>query len=190
MSAPTSTGCVRTAGSEHLQRHLRYGGKLLGICGGFQMLGRSIADPHGVEGAVGESAGFGWFDMRTVLQADKRLLNVCGTLALEQAPVRGYEIHAGHSEGPALAHPAVLLGAGCRDGAISVDDQILGTYLHGLFEQPSACQALLRWAGLAQPLSVDHSARREQMLERLADAVEHSLDVPRLLSSLHYQRPK
>lgn len=166
---------------EHLQRHLRFGGKLLGVCGGFQMLGRCIADPHGVEGPVGESAGFGWFDMRTVLHASKQLLNVCGALALEQAPVSGYEIHAGHSDGPALDHPAAVLGHGRRDGAISADGKILGTYLHGLFEQPLACAALLRWAGLAQPLSIDHAARREQMLDRLADAVERSLDIARLL---------
>ena len=71
---------------------------------------------------------------------------------------------------------------------MSADRQILGTYLHGLFEQSSACTALLRWAGLAQPLSVDHSARREQMLERLADTIEHSLDVARMLAvhSLHF----
>jgi adenosylcobyric acid synthase len=95
------------------------------------------------------------------------------------------EIHAGESEGPALDHPAVILEQGRRDGAISADGRILGTYLHGLFERPSACATLLRWAGLAQPLSVDHPARREQMLERLADAVERSLDVSRLLSPLH-----
>jgi len=169
---------------EYLQRHLRFGGKLLGICGGFQMLGRSIADPQGVEGAVGESPGFGWFDMRTVLQASKQLLNVCGTLQLDQVPVSGYEIHAGCSEGAALKRPAVTLGPDRRDGAISADNQILGTYLHGLFEQPEACAALLRWAGLSQPASVDHPARREQMLERLADAVERSLDVGRLLGPL------
>jgi adenosylcobyric acid synthase len=167
----------------HLQRHLRYGGKLMGVCGGFQMLGRSIADPHGVEGPVGESPGFSWFDMRTELQRGKQLVNVEGTLCLEGAPVSGYEIHAGQSEGRALEHPAVILEDQRRDGAISADGQILGSYLHGLFEQSSACAALLRWAGLAQPLIVNHPARREQMLERLADAIEASLDVPRLLGS-------
>jgi adenosylcobyric acid synthase len=177
---------LRTHGwAEHLQRHLRYGGRLLGVCGGFQMLGVAIADPHGVEGEAGESPGFGWFDMRTELQRCKQLRNVEGTLCLEQASVSGYEIHAGHSDGPALDHPAVMLEQGRRDGAISADGHILGTYLHGLFERPSACAALLRWAGLAQPLSVDHPARREQMLERLADAVERSLDVPRLLGAPH-----
>jgi adenosylcobyric acid synthase len=167
----------------HLQRHLRYGGKLLGVCGGFQMLGRSIADPHGVEGPAGESAGFGWFDMRTQLQRGKQLLNVEGTLCLEGAHVSGYEIHAGQSEGLALDHPAVILEDQRRDGAISADGQILGSYLHGLFERSSASTALLRWAGLPQPLIVNHPAQREEMLERLADAVEASLDVPRLLGS-------
>jgi adenosylcobyric acid synthase len=165
----------------HLQRHLRYGGRLLGICGGFQMLGRCIDDPLGVEGPVGESAGFGWFDMHTVLGQRKQLLNVEGTLCLAQAPVSGYEIHTGRSEGPALGEPAVTLSHGRHDGAISADRQILGTYLHGLFEQSAACTALLHWAGLPQPLSVDHSARREQMLEHLADTIEHSLDLARML---------
>jgi adenosylcobyric acid synthase len=165
----------------HLQRHLRYGGRLLGICGGFQMLGRCIDDPLGVEGPVGESAGFGWFDMHTVLGQSKQLLNVDGTLCLAQAPVSGYEIHVGRSEGPALGEPAVTLRHGRHDGAISADRQILGTYLHGLFEQSAACTALLHWAGLPQPLRVDHSARREQMLEHLAATIEHSLDVARML---------
>jgi adenosylcobyric acid synthase len=167
--------------AQHLQRHLRYGGKLLGVCGGFQMLGRTIADPHGVEGPAGESAGFGWLDMHTVLRQRKQLYNVAGTLCLEQAPVSGYEIHSGHTEGTAMDNPCVMLADGRRDGALSTDGQVLGSYLHGLFEQSAACSALLRWAGLSQPMSVDHAARREQMLDRLADAIQHSLDVPRLL---------
>jgi adenosylcobyric acid synthase len=167
--------------SEHLQRHLRYGGRLLGICGGFQMLGRCISDPHGVEGPIGESAGFGWFDMRTELEPEKRLRNVSGTLCLAPAAVRGYEIHAGRSSGAALAQPAVRLADGRCDGAISADRQVLGTYVHGLFESSEACTALLDWAGLAQPLSQDHGARREQTLDRLADAVQDSLDLARML---------
>jgi adenosylcobyric acid synthase len=174
--------------SGHLQRHLRYGGRLLGICGGFQMLGRSIEDPLGVEGPIGDSAGFGWFDMHTVLGRHKQLLNVDGTLCLAQAPVSGYEIHAGCTAGPALNEAAVTLSNGRHDGAMSADRQILGTYLHGLFEQAAACTALLHWAGLPQPQSVDHSARREQALERLADTIEHSLDVARMLpvQSIHF----
>jgi len=165
----------------YLERHLRYGGKVIGICGGFQMLGERIADPEGIEGPPGESAGLGWLKLHTVLKAQKQLGNVSGRLALEEARVRGYEIHMGQSTGVALERPALRLKGGRTDGAVSADGQILGTYLHGLFEEPAACAALLRWGGLAAPLGVDHAQRREEMLDRLADAVESSLDLSRLL---------
>jgi len=168
----------------YLERHLRYGGRLLGICGGLQMLGGRIADPDGVEGIAGETAGLGWLDLTTVLLPGKRLRNVSGHLQLEGARVRGYEIHAGRTHGAALDRPAVRLDDGSADGARSADGQIMATYLHGLFEDTAACTALLRWAGLAQPLAVDHSARREQMLDRLADTIEGACDLERLLSHL------
>jgi len=170
--------------SEHLQRHLRYGGRLLGICGGFQMLGRSIGDPLGVEGEIGDSAGFGYLDMHTQLEQAKQLRNVTGTLCLDQAAVSGYEIHAGVSCGPALARPAIVLEHGGYDGARSDDGQVLGSYLHGLFEQPAALSALLCWAGLERPRSADHAARRERMLDRLADAVTDSLDLAAMMPGL------
>jgi adenosylcobyric acid synthase len=165
---------------EYLESHLRYGGRVLGICGGLQMLGRTIADPEGVEGAPGESAGLGWLELTTVLRPGKRLRNVSGRLLLENARVRGYEIHAGRTSGAALARPALRLDDGAPEGAISADGRIMATYLHGLFEETSACAALLRWAGLSQPLEIDHGARRERMLERLADAIESECD-PELL---------
>ncbi len=170
--------------SEHLERHLRYGGKLMGICGGFQMLGERIRDPNGIEGAPGESAGLGWLELETVLHPVKQLRNVNGRFLLEGTRVRGYEIHMGQSEGVALERPSLLLDDGRADGALSADGQILGTYVHGLFEQSAACATLLRWAGLKAPLAFDHAQRREDALERLADAVEHSLDVARLLPQL------
>ncbi|WP_027591182.1 cobyric acid synthase [Pseudomonas sp. RL] len=163
-----------------IQRHLRYGGKLLGICGGLQMLGTRIDDPLGLEGEPGSSAGFGLLDFATVLEADKQLRNVRGVLALEQAEITGYEIHAGVSHGPALRRPAVRLDDGRPDGALSTDGQIMATYLHGLFEQPAACAALLRWAGLSQVQAVDYPALRERDIERLADLVEAHLDTDRL----------
>jgi adenosylcobyric acid synthase len=159
-----------------IRRHLRYGGKLIGICGGFQMLGRMIHDPHGLEGDAGSSAGLGLLDVETTLEREKQLRNLRGTLALDNAAVSGYEIHAGVTEGPALARLAVRLESR-DDGALSDDGLILGTYVHGLFESPAACDALLAWAGLRAPRSPDYSARREAGIERLADAVEMHLDM-------------
>ncbi len=166
-----------------IRRHLRYGGKLIGLCGGFQMLGRTLSDPLGLEGPPGTSPGLGLLDMDTVLEAEKRLANVHGTLVLGGVPVTGYEIHCGVSRGPALARPLVAL-QGRSDGAVSEDGQILGTYLHGLFESPPACKALLAWAGLAAPQAFDYAALREAALERLADACEAHLDMARILALL------
>ena len=159
-----------------IARHLRYGGKVLGICGGLQMLGQQLHDPLGLEGAPGSSAGLGLLDINTVLEEQKQLRNVRGHLALEDAPVSGYEIHAGVTTGTALEHAAVRLDDGRHDGAQSADGQILGTYLHGLFESPPACAALLRWAGLENVQHVDYHALRERDIERLADLVENHLD--------------
>lgn len=166
-----------------IERHLRYGGKVLGICGGLQMLGQQLHDPLGLEGAAGSSPGLGLLEMSTVLEAEKQLRNVRGHLALEDAEVLGYEIHAGVTTGPALSRAAVRLDDGRVDGACSLDGQILGTYLHGLFESPQACSALLRWAGLKNVEQVDYHALRERDIERLADLVENHLDV-RLLREL------
>ena len=163
-----------------IQRHLRYGGKLLGICGGLQMLGTRIADPLGLEGPAGNSEGLGLLDFETVLETDKQLRNVTGRLLPEGVPVSGYEIHAGVSSGPALEQPAVQLDDGRRDGAMSTDGQLLGTYLHGLFEEPEACAALLHWVGVRTVEIVDYHALRERDIERLADLVETQLDTGRL----------
>ncbi|ROL66402.1 cobyric acid synthase [Pseudomonas vranovensis] len=163
-----------------ISRHLRYGGKVLGICGGLQMLGQRVEDPLGLEGPAGASDGLGLLNFVTVLEAEKQLRNVAGTLQLEQAAISGYEIHAGVTQGPALERPAVLLDGGRADGAISADGQILATYLHGLFEAPHCCAALLRWAGLQEVEQIDYHALRERDIERLADLVEQHLDTARL----------
>ena len=159
-----------------IQRHLRYGGKLLGICGGFQMLGQTINDPNGIEGEPGEQAGLGYLEMQTTLQQKKQLCNVTGRLLLEETRVTGYEIHAGISKGAALEQPLVDLGSR-SDGAISADQQIIGTYLHGLFESTESCNSLLRWAGLREPNTSDYQQRREQGIDRLADAMAEHLDL-------------
>jgi len=172
-----------------LQRHLRYGGKLLGICGGFQMLGQAIHDPFGLEGEPGSSAGLQWLDLTTTLDAEKKLRRVSGVLALDEAPVTGYEIHHGVTHGAALARPLVNL-PGRYDGAISDDGQVIGSYLHGLFDSPAACAALLRWAGLAETAPFDYPALREQGIERLADAVAQHLDMRRIDALLQPAREK
>jgi adenosylcobyric acid synthase len=166
-----------------IRRHLRYGGKLIGVCGGFQMLGTAIHDSLGIEGAPGSSAGFGLLEFVTTLREGKQLLNVSGRLALGDAEIRGYEIHAGVSEGSALNRPAGYL-AGGTDGAMSEDGQILGTYVHGLFDSADACNSLLNWAGLPGSAAVDIDAAREQGFERLADAIEAALDVERVFRIL------
>ncbi|HEX5336963.1 MAG TPA: cobyric acid synthase [Gallionella sp.] len=176
---------LRAQGWEsHLAHHLRYGGKLLGICGGLQMLGTAIHDPHGIEGEPGSSAGFGYLDFATTLEPHKQLRNVQGTLARDSALVSGYEIHAGISSGNALQRPFARLADGRDDGAISADGQIMATYLHGVFESPQACAALLGWAGLQAPQAFDYRALREQNLERLADALDAHLDMPRIMQLL------
>jgi adenosylcobyric acid synthase len=152
---------------QRIARHLRYGGKVIGICGGFQMLGRSVEDPHGVEGAPGLSPALGVLDMSTVLTQEKRLEQVSGRCTFAPADVSGYEIHMGVSAGAALAQPAFLID-GRPEGAL--EEQVLGTYLHGLFDHPAAGRALLEWAGLRSEHTVDTSALREASIDRLADA--------------------
>ena len=167
---------LRQSGWEpYLRKHLRYGGKLIGICGGLQMLGRELRDPHGIESEVGSTPGLGLLDFITTLEPHKQLVNTAGTLLLGPGvPVRGYEIHMGVTDGAALARPALRLrdGADARaDGAVSEDGQILATYLHGLFDSAQACEALLHWAGVEGALRIDHDARRLASIDTLADVV-------------------
>jgi len=173
---------------EHLQRHLRYGGKLLGICGGFQMLGMAIHDPHAIEGRIeGEtssSTGLQLMDFQTRLEKNKTLRKVTGTLCLNNSHVSGYEIHTGISEGKALSRPAIT-GSNYSDGAMSEDQQIIGTYFHGLFEETSACDSLLQWAGLQQPCSVDYKLIQENEINRLAECIEENMNIDELIKLLN-----
>lgn len=159
-----------------IQRHLRYSGKVIGICGGFQMLGNKICDPHGIEGSPGDSDAMGLLDMITTLQNQKQLHRVSGELQIANEPVSGYEIHMGSTTGPALDNPALKLTGGF-DGAISGDNQILGTYVHGLFDSTQACNALLQWAGLTEVQNIDYDDFRQTNMDRLADAMEEHLNM-------------
>ena len=170
-----------------INHHLRYGGKLIGICGGFQMLGTWIHDPAGLEGEPGSSPGLGFLDFTTTLEPEKQLWRVEGYLTVNAAFVTGYEIHAGISIGPALAKPAIQFSEGRLDGAVSDDGQIFGTYLHGLFDAASARDALLHWAGLAVRETPDYRQLREDGINRLADAIAEHLDL-RFLDRLGAER--
>ena len=180
----------RNGWEEAILRHLRYGGRVAGICGGFQMLGGVISDPDSIEGPAGDTAGLGLLDMQTVLMPEKRLEYVTGTLAAEgmaEASVSGYEIHMGVTRGPALASPLVRLGeegSQNSDGAISPDGRVIGTYLHGLFDEATASRALLAWAGLEDATAFDYKGARKVGIDRMADAVEAHLNVKALLSLL------
>jgi adenosylcobyric acid synthase len=165
---------------DSITRHLRYGGRVLGICGGMQMLGDRIDDPYGIESTSGTSRGLGWLEVVTTLEPHKQLRRVRGTLAFgirsnRAAAVSGYEIHAGGTTGAGLARPLVELDDRV-DGAVSADGKIAGTYLHGLFDDTEACAALLSWAGLNEALPFDYIARREADIERLANCVTKQLD--------------
>ena len=169
---------------EAIQRHLRYGGKVLGLCGGFQMLGERVEDPDGLEGDAGTTTGLGLLAMTTCMVAGKQLRQVSGQFALPMAgpgtPARlsGYEMHNGVTRGPALDSPLARLD-GRPDGAISSDGQVAGTYVHGIFDEPTACDTILRWAGMTGGnRAVDYQQHRLQQLDRLADQVEQHLDTP------------
>ncbi|WP_348764735.1 cobyric acid synthase [uncultured Salinisphaera sp.] len=168
----------------HIARHLRYGGHVLGICGGYQMLGCVIDDPCGVEDTPGTVEGLGVLDIATEIRREKHLENVRGRLVVaglsdDQAAVAGYRIHCGVTRGADLARPFLELETGF-DGAISADGQVAGTYLHGLFDTAEGCAALLAWAGYENAVTEDVAAVRERQFERLADAVEAAIDIEAL----------
>ncbi|TAA47649.1 cobyric acid synthase [Corallincola spongiicola] len=173
-----------------IDKHLRYGGKVLGICGGFQMLGQQIADHNGIESSPGTSAGLGYLKMETILTTAKTLKNRSGQLQLDehQAAVKGYEIHAGDSQGEALSRPLMTLN-GQPEGAIDEDNQIIGSYLHGLLDHPAACAAVLSWVCGHTLATVDVDTLRDQELNKLADAFETHLDLTRFNSFLSIDTP-
>ena len=161
--------------------HVRRGGWLLGLCGGYQMLGRSIADPEGLEGPPGETAGLGLLAVDTIL-APAKVLALCQGLDLATGqPVRGYEIHMGRSEGAGRQRPMLCLD-GATDGAVSADGRVMGCYLHGLLAADSFRTAFLgRIRGRAGH-AVAYEARVEAALDALATHLERCLDLDRLLA--------
>ncbi|OFC72060.1 cobyric acid synthase [Alteromonas confluentis] len=175
---------LRRCGWENdILRHCRYGGKVLGICGGYQMLGEQVDDPLGVEDSPGSSSGLGLLPVNTRLEQEKQLTRDTGTLTLrvdEPAPLSGYQIHVGVSTVKPGVHAFARLSDGTTDGCISEDDQVAGTYLHGVFDSPEALQQIIRWAGLETTLVDNYETQQEREIERLAVMCNNHLNWQKL----------
>jgi adenosylcobyric acid synthase len=172
---------LRAAGFDiDIAAHRRRGGRVLGLCGGYQMLGRTIADPDGVEGPPGKVDGLGLIDVETVLSGDKRLEAVQGSTS-DGAPFAGYEMHMGVTEGPDRARPFARLADGSAEGAISADGRVLGSYVHGLFADDRQRAAwLARFA--AGPAMTHYDDLVERTLDALAAHLAAYLDIDLLLT--------
>lgn len=171
-----------------IQRHLRYGGKVLGVCGGFQMLGSDIYDPHHIESNQSHINGLKLAEFETTLNENKRLKRVSAIVCdfdssnvSESLQCDAYEVHCGTSVGKALEKPFSKVDRE-NDGFISDDQQIIGTYLHGLFDDPKVCKRLLQWVNKAYrhtPISIE--SHRETQIEKLAKCFEAHLDIDQIL---------
>jgi adenosylcobyric acid synthase len=161
-----------------LRAHLRRGGSVLGICGGYQMLGRSIADPHGIEGPPSKVEGLGLFDVDTILEGDKVLIEVTGETVGSGVPFKGYEMHVGRTTG--ALQPLHKLGSGQVDGAVSADGRVAGCYIHGLLADDRQRQHWLERIG-GQASAYTYEADVDATLDLLADHLEKHIDCDRLL---------
>jgi adenosylcobyric acid synthase len=164
-----------------IEAHVRAGGFLVGICGGYQMLGRSVSDPDGVEGTAGTHLGLALLDVETALTADKRVRPVSGAEIGTDLPVTGYEIHLGRTTGPSAARPWLRI-AGEADGAVSSDGRVMGSYVHGLFQDDAFRRAFLARLGASGDASLSYAAAIDTTLGQLAEHLEAHIDVDRVLS--------
>ena len=164
--------------------HVRRGGWVVGLCGGYQMLGREVADPEGVEGPAGREPGLGLLDVATRLTADKRLVTATDADAASGEPVAGYEMHMGVTDGPDTARPMLRLGESA-DGAVSADGRVMGCYLHGLFAADGFRHAFLARLRERGTSGVVFEAGVEKALDEVADSLEAALDLDRLLEIAH-----
>ena len=159
--------------------HRRRGGFVLGLCGGFQMLGRRIADPQGFEGPAGETAGLGLLDIATTLSPEKTLRRVSGKAL--GAPFDGYEMHMGETQGADCTRPFATFADGRADGAVSADGRVMGSYAHGLLATAPMREALLAKLGV-EAGGVDYDATVDAALDAIAEDLERHLDVDALLA--------
>jgi adenosylcobyric acid synthase len=164
-----------------LLAHHRRGGHVLGVCGGYQMLGRSVADPDGIEGPPGESSGLGLLDVTTVMTPQKTVARVTCSHAVTGEAIEAYEIHIGLTEGRDRARPFAIVG-GASEGSVSPDGRVHGSYLHGLFCSDGFRNAFLAQMDIPATSDLGYRTRVESTLDALADHVDRHLDVEGLLA--------
>ncbi|MBM0107536.1 cobyric acid synthase [Steroidobacter sp. S1-65] len=164
-----------------LLAHVRRGGRVLGICAGYQMLGRLVLDPDRIEGHQASASGLGLLDITTTMTGNKQLRAITGVDVVTGSPISGYEMHLGVSTGPAASRPFIRFEDGATDGAVSSDGRTLGCHVHGLFHAPTFRAAFLATFG-ATSNQEDYSLRVEQSLDAVAASLEQALDVDRLAS--------
>ncbi len=174
-------GMLRENGWDRdLAARVREGRPVLGVCGGYQMLGRTVSDPHGIEGG-GTVKGLGLLDVETVLEPEKTVRNVTAWSVIHDEPLSGYEIHLGRTSGPDALRPAVTI-EGTPDGAVSADGRVWGTYLHGVFAADGFRRKMLEHLGVSGA-GIDYRAGIEQALDAIAAHLERHLDVDALLAA-------
>jgi len=171
-----------------LLAHWRQGGRILGLCGGYQMLGITITDPFGMEGRKETIRGLGLLEVDTVLSSAKRLVETAGIELATGMPVRGYEMHLGSTTGPELERPMLRVVSG-GDGCVSRDGRVAGCYLHGLFASDLFRTAFLERLS-ADSGEVAYEQQIEATLDALADHLERSLDLTALLAAARSPRLK
>ncbi|TPN59571.1 cobyric acid synthase [Mesorhizobium sp. B1-1-4] len=163
-----------------LLAHRRRGGHVVGICGGFQMLGRIVRDPDGIEGSVTEAEGLGLLDIETVMEPEKTVRNVSARSVPFDLPLEGYEIHLGRTTGPDMLRPSAIIN-GAEDGAVSADGKVVGTYMHGLFGADAFRGRFIESLGVKGG-GIDYRAEVERALDEVAAQLESHLDCDAIFS--------
>jgi adenosylcobyric acid synthase len=173
---------IREQGWDHdIIAHARAGGRVLGICGGYQILGDAIHDPQGLEGEPGSLAGLGLLQVETTMQPEKRVASISGHCGRTGLALCGYEIHIGHTSGTDTQRPFAVLD-GHPDGAVSASGQIEGTYLHGAFSNDEFRGSWAQGVGEGPKTAINYNQLVESALEELADHVQASGDIDRIFS--------
>jgi adenosylcobyric acid synthase len=164
-----------------LQAHVRRGGRVLGICAGYQMLGKSVEDPQRIEGHRTSCPGLDLLDVHSTMTAEKTLRPVSGVELATGARIAGYEMHLGATGGPGASRPMIRFDDGKSDGAASADGRIVGCHVHGLFADPAFRAAYLATLG-ARSTGEDHAQRVDAALDEIAAALQSALAIDRLLT--------